>query len=176
MHARRYSFWTEGVNLRSVEPGAIRPARGLSAASEYRLGSIESLTERRTRGDRVSDNDPEVREGGRSLTVRRLPGDVSVVSVSGDVDGDKPSLMGRLLAGELAREPTQLVLELSRATSVDSTFVEALVGASALAGEADTSFCLIMPPTGPVVEALTAADLIERFEIFATVGEARLRR
>lgn len=124
----------------------------------------------------MSDIDPEDQEVGCSLTVRRLPGGVSVVSVFGDVDGDKPSLMGRLLADELAREPAQLVLELSRATSVDGTFVEALAGAWALAGEADTSFCLVMSPTCPVARALTAADLMERFEIFTTVGEAKLQR
>ncbi|CAN3128616.1 STAS domain-containing protein [Mycobacterium sp. smrl_JER01] len=124
----------------------------------------------------MSENEPDGQQDGRSFSVRRFPDGMSIVSASGNVDGDKPSLLGRLVADELAREPAQLVLELSRATSVDSAFVEALAGASALAGESDTSFCLVVSPTGPVAKALAAAGLIERFEIFSTVGEARLLR
>ena len=113
---------------------------------------------------------------GAPLTVRRLSTCTSIVSATGDVDGETPSLMEHLVAEELAGEPAQLVLELSCATSVDSVFVQALVGASALAGECDRSFCLVASPASPVVTALAAADLIERFEIFSSVSEAMLHR
>jgi hypothetical protein len=46
----------------------------------------------------------------------------------------------------------------------------------ALAGEADISFCLVASHTGPIVIALAAAELIERFEIFPTVDEAERNR
>jgi anti-anti-sigma regulatory factor len=69
-----------------------------------------------------------------------------------------------------------VVLEITGVASVDGAAVEALIGASALAGESDTSFCLVAPPTSPVVASLTAAQLIERFEVFANVGEARRHR
>ncbi|UXA10396.1 STAS domain-containing protein [Mycobacterium sp. SMC-8] len=124
----------------------------------------------------MSEKEADDKQDGHPFIVRRLPDGTSIVSASGNVDRHKPSLLGRLVADELAREAAQLVLELSRATSVDNAFVVALAGASALAGEADTSFCLIVSPTGPVAEALAAADLIERFEIFATVDEAMLLR
>lgn len=124
----------------------------------------------------MSEDGRDGQQDGHLFTVRRLPCGMSILSASGNIDGDRPSVMGHLVADELAREPAQLVLELSRATSVDSAFVEALAHASALAGEADTSFCLVLSPTGPVAKALAAADLIERFEIFTTVGEASLRR
>ncbi|AQA06356.1 hypothetical protein BVC93_12885 [Mycobacterium sp. MS1601] len=101
---------------------------------------------------------------------------MSILTAAGYVDGDTPSAISRLVADELAREPAQLVLELSHTTSVDTAFVEALAHASALAGEADTSFCLVVSPASPVVQALAAADLIERFEIFTTVNEAKLQR
>jgi anti-anti-sigma regulatory factor len=84
--------------------------------------------------------------------------------------------MYHVVADELARCPTQLVLDLSEATSVDDVAVEAVISASGLAGESDISFCLVASHTGPMVRALVAADLIERFEIYATVGEAARNR
>jgi anti-anti-sigma factor len=125
----------------------------------------------------VSESYPGGQPGGSfSSAVQRLPAGISIVAAAGDLDGETHSQVYRLVADELALDPAQLVLELSRATSVDDSAVETLVGASALAGESDTSFCLVASPTGPVVQALAAADLIERFEIFATVGEARRHR
>jgi anti-anti-sigma factor len=105
--------------------------------------------------------------------VQRLPAGISIVCAAGDLDGETYSRISRVVADELAREPAQLVLDLSGATSVDDAAAGGLVSASALAGESDISFCLVASPTGPIVEALAAADLIERFEIFATVGEAK---
>jgi anti-anti-sigma factor len=125
----------------------------------------------------VSECDTAGQQGGSfSCAVQRLPAGISVVLAAGDLDGETHSRVYRLVADEVAREPAQLVLELSGATSVDDSAVETLVSASALAGESDISFCLVASPTGPVVRALAAADLIERFEIFATVGEARRHR
>lgn len=124
----------------------------------------------------MTGNEPDGPVDGPPVSVRRLPGGVSILSASGSVDGATPSLIGRLVADELAREPAQLVLELSRATSVGSTFVEALADASALAGEADISFCLVVPATSPVAEALATANLTERFEIFTSMGRAQLQR
>lgn len=125
----------------------------------------------------VSESDTEGQQDGRfSCAVQRLPAGISIVFAAGDLDGETHSQVYRLVADELAREPAQLVLELSGATSVDDAALEVLVGASALAGESDTSFCLVASPTGPIVRAIAAADLIERFEIFATVGEAQRHR
>ena len=125
----------------------------------------------------VSESDTEGQQGGSfTYTVQRLPAGMSVVSAAGDLDGETHSRISRVVADELAREPAQLVLELSGATSVDDAAVEALLSASALAGESDISFCLVASPTGPIMEALAAADLIERFEIFTTVGEAKRHR
>jgi anti-anti-sigma regulatory factor len=104
----------------------------------------------------------------------RLPSFARVVVASGDLDDDKALLLGRLVADELNRHPPQLVLELSRTTSVGSAFIDVLTDASATAGEADISFCLVAAPTGPVIEALVAADLIERFDIYTTLSEAQL--
>ena len=122
----------------------------------------------------VSESDVEGQQGGSfSYTVQRLPAGITIVCATGDLDGESHSLMYRVVADELARDPAQLVLDLSGVTSVDDTAVETLVRVSALAGESDTSFCLVASPTGPIVTALAAANLIERFEIFATVGEAK---
>jgi anti-anti-sigma regulatory factor len=114
--------------------------------------------------------------GGIAYAVQRLPCGTSIVGATGDLDGQTHTLLYRVIADELAAEPAQLVLELSGATSVDDAALEALVGLSALAGESDTSFCLVASPTGPIVGALCAAGLIDRFEIFATVGEAKRHR
>jgi anti-anti-sigma regulatory factor len=96
--------------------------------------------------------------------------------VTGDLDGDTSSQLYHLVAVELAREPAQLALEVSDAMTVDGAAVETLVSVAALAGESDISFCLVAPRNGPIMRALAAADLIERFEVFATIGEAERNR
>lgn len=124
----------------------------------------------------ISESDAGGREGSFSCTAQRLPAGATIVRVTGDLNGETSSQLYELVADELARGPAQLVLELCDATSVDKVAVEALVSASTLAGESDISFCLVASHTGPIVRALAAADLIERFEIFATVGEAEQNR
>ena len=125
----------------------------------------------------VSESDIEEHQGGSfSYTVQRLPDGITIICATGDLDGETRSLMYQLVSDEIAREPAQLVLELSGAKSADSAALEGLVYASALAGESDTSFCLVASHTGPIVRGLAAADLIERFEIFPTVDEAKLHR
>ncbi|WP_111508735.1 STAS domain-containing protein [Mycobacterium kyogaense] len=115
------------------------------------------------------------RQNGHSFTLRRLPDSTSILFVSGDIDDAETAAMGRVVADELTRQPAQLVLELSRATSVGGQFVTTLVDASSIAGKADTSFCLVVSPTGPVADALAAADLLERFEIFTSLHKAQLK-
>jgi anti-anti-sigma factor len=125
----------------------------------------------------ISESDTEGQRGGSfSYTVQRLPAATSIIYATGALDGETHAGLSRAVTAELAQEPAQLVLELSGATSIDDAAVETLVGATALAAESDTSFCLVMPPTGPIARALAAADLLERFEIFATVDEAQRYR
>jgi anti-anti-sigma regulatory factor len=121
----------------------------------------------------VSESEVEGQLGKSfSCTAQRLPTRTTIVRATGDLNGETTSQLCHLVANELAREPAQLVLDLSDAIPVDNAAVETLVGASALAGESDISFCLVASRTGPIVRALAAADVIERFEIFATIGEA----
>jgi anti-anti-sigma factor len=125
----------------------------------------------------ISESDTEGQRGGSfSYTVQRLPAATSIIYATGVLDGETHAGLFRAVAAELTQEPAQLVLELSGATSIDDAAVEALVGATALAADSDTSFCLVMPPTGPIARTLAAADLLERFEIFATVDEAQRHR
>jgi anti-anti-sigma factor len=104
--------------------------------------------------------------------VQRLPAGIAIVRATGDLDRETSSQLYLVVAGELEREPAQLVLELSNLKSFDSAAIEALVSASALAGESDISFCLVAPNASPVVRTLTQAGLIERFEVFPTVCAA----
>src|SRR5690242_1826107 len=120
----------------------------------------------------VSQNNPGNAQDGCCFSVQRRPDGLSILFVRGPVDAAEPSVLVRIVADEVAREPAQLVLELSHAESAGTAFIEALVDASVLAGETDTSFCLVLPPAAPVAKAPAAADLIERFEIFTTVGQA----
>ena len=104
--------------------------------------------------------------------VQRLPAGTTVIRATGDLNGETSSQLYLLVADELLREPAQLVLELSKLTSVDNAVVYALVSASAVAGESDISFCLVAPHASPVVTTLAEAGLIERFEVFPTVRAA----
>lgn len=137
------------------------------------LTAVSSTTEEVTY---VSEREAEPQQGGCSLAVQRLPSGTSMISVVGDVDGQLRSLLHRLVADELARQPAQLMLELSGATAADDAGVEALIDASALAAENDISFCLVVYPDGPVVRALAVAGLLERFELFTTLSEAQRQR
>jgi len=113
-------------------------------------------------------------EQGRSLScvVQRLPAGEIVIRATGDLDSETSSQLYLLVADELQQNPAQLVLELSNLTSVDNAAVDALVSASAVAGESDISFCLVAPHASPVVTTLAEAGLSERFEVFPTVGAA----
>ena len=104
--------------------------------------------------------------------VQRLRAGVTVIRATGDLNGETSSPLYSLVADELLREPAQLVLELSNLVSVDNAAVDALVSASAVAGESDISFCLVASPASRVVATLAEAGLMERFEVFPTVCAA----
>jgi anti-anti-sigma factor len=124
-------------------------------------------------GGSGSESDLEEQQS-RSLpcVVQRLPAGIAVIRVAGDLNRETSSQMYSLVADELLREPAQLVLELSNLVSVDNAVVDALVSASAVAGESDISFCLVASHASPVVATLAEAGLIERFEVFPTVCAA----
>jgi anti-anti-sigma factor len=104
--------------------------------------------------------------------VQRLPAGITAIRAAGDLNGETSSQLHSLLGEELLREPAQLVLELSNLVSVDNAVLDALVSASAVAGESDISFCLVASDASPVVATLVEAGLIERFEVFPTVCAA----
>jgi anti-anti-sigma factor len=108
--------------------------------------------------------------------VQRLPADITIIRAAGDLNSETSSQLYVVVAGELRREPAQLVLELSNLKGLDSAAIEALVSASALAGESDISFCLVASKVSPVVRTLAQAGLIERFEVFPTVCAATSNR
>lgn len=128
-------------------------------------------------GGAVSGGDVEEQEGSSfSSTLQRLPAGITIVRAAGDLNSETSSQLYLLVAGELRREPAQLVLELSNVKGLGSAAIEALVSASALAGESDISFCLVAPNASPVVRTLALAGLIERFEVFPTVCAATSNR
>jgi anti-anti-sigma factor len=124
-------------------------------------------------GESGSESDVEEQQGRPlSCAVHRLPAGITLIRATGDLNRETSSQLYLLVADELLREPAQLVLELSNLTSVDNAAVDALVSASAVAGESDISFCLVASHASPVVTTLAEAGLIERFEVFPTVCAA----
>jgi anti-anti-sigma factor len=124
-------------------------------------------------GESGSESDVEEQQSGsHQWVVQQLPAGVTIIRATGDLNGETSSQLYSLVADELLREPAQLVLELSNLVSVDNAVVDALVSASAAAGESDISFSLVASPASPVVAALAEAGLIERFEVFPTVRAA----
>jgi anti-anti-sigma factor len=124
-------------------------------------------------GESESESDLEEQQS-RSLKweVQRLPARITLIRATGDLDRETSLQLYPLVTDELLREPAQLVLELSSLVSVDEAAVDALVSASAVAGESDISFCLVASPASPVVATLAEAGLMERFEVFPTVCAA----
>jgi hypothetical protein len=108
---------------------------GRSTDFETQFGLLDSLLAAQRGVESVSESDTEGQQDGSfTCTVRRLPDGISILCAAGDLSGETHSQVSRVVADELAREPAQLMLELSGATSVDDAAVEALVSASALAG------------------------------------------
>ena len=124
-------------------------------------------------GESGGEGDLEEQEGrSLSCTVQRLPVGITIIRATGDLNRESSSQLYPLVADELLREPPQLVLELSNLASVDNAVVDALVSASAVAGDSDFSFCLVASHASPVVAKLAEAGRIERFEVFPTVCAA----
>ena len=120
-------------------------------------------------------NDPA--EGSRTQTcsvtvdVKRSPTNKSVIHVSGELLRGATAPMRRVVATELKRSPALLALDLSGVNRIDAEGIDALVSAATQAGESDISICLVGVQAGPVEAALAEAELIELFEILATLSD-----
>ena len=120
-------------------------------------------------------NDPA--EGRQTQTcsvtvdVKRSPTDKSVMHVSGDLLHGASATMRQVVANELNRSPALLALDLSGVNRIDAEGIAALVSAATQAGESDISICLVGVQAGPVEAALAEAELIELFEILATLSD-----
>jgi anti-anti-sigma factor len=119
-------------------------------------------------------NGPSGENGERStfVSVQRFPVDGgTIVSVAGELCGEAWPLI-QCLAEELNSCPSQLIVDLSEVTHIDATGLDILVNAAARAGEADIALC-IAGLRGAVIDAFDASGLLEMFEIFPAVNDAR---
>jgi anti-sigma B factor antagonist len=119
--------------------------------------------------DRPSEENGEPSTG--ASVQRFLVDGGTIVSVAGDISGQERPLI-RCLAEELSSCPAQLIVDLSEVTHVDAAGIEILVTAAANAGEADIAFC-IAGLHGGVKDAFDSSGVLEMFEIFPTVNDAR---
>ncbi len=90
----------------------------------------------------------------------------------GDVVDDAAAAMQQTVIDLLSRAPTRLIVNLSAVSRIDTSGVDALTSAAAVAGEADHDFCLVDGEAGRVHAALAAERVSDRFEIFSSVREA----
>jgi anti-sigma B factor antagonist len=117
---------------------------------------------------------PSEENGERSSSVsvqRFLLDDGTIVSVAGEICGEAWPLI-QCLAEELNSRPAQLIVDLSEVTRIDAAGIDILVNAAARASEADIALC-IAGVHGAVMDAFDASGLLEMFEIFPTVSDAR---
>ncbi len=111
-------------------------------------------------------------EPSTSASVQRFMVDGgTIVSVAGEICGQAWPLI-QCLAEELNSCPAQLIVDLSEVTHIDAAGIDILVNAAARAGEADIALC-IAGLDGAVMDAFDASGLLEMFEIFPTVHDAR---
>ena len=111
-------------------------------------------------------------ESSTSVSVQRFMVDGgTIVSVAGEICGQAWPLI-QCLAEELNSCPAQLIVDLSEVTHIDAAGIDILVNAAARAGEADIALC-IAGLHGAVMDAFDASGLLEMFEIFPTVNDAR---
>jgi anti-sigma B factor antagonist len=102
-----------------------------------------------------------------TVDVKRSSTNKSVIHVSGELLRGTTATMRRVVANELNRAPTLLVLDLSGVIRIDAAGIDAVVAAATQAGESDISLCLVGVHGHPVGTALADAELLELFEIFA---------
>ena len=95
----------------------------------------------------------------------------TIVSVAGEICGQAWPLI-QCLSEELSSCPAQLIIDLSEVTHIDAAGIDILVNAAARAGEADIALC-IAGLHGAVKDVFDASALLEMFEIFPTVNDAR---
>lgn len=107
-----------------------------------------------------------------AVDVQQLAAGRTVVRLNGDVIGNAAIVLQQTLIDQLSQSPTQLIVDLSAVRRIDTSGVDALASAAAVAGESDHAFCLIDGEAGHLHAALAAAQLIELFEVFSSVGQA----
>jgi anti-anti-sigma regulatory factor len=114
----------------------------------------------------------EQRARGFIINVQRSAAGHTVVHLVGDLIGDATASTRQTLIDELARDPTQLIVDGSAITRFGAGGVQALAAAAAVAGEADLPFCLVSGNGSPLRAALAAEQMSELFEIFTSTAEA----
>jgi anti-anti-sigma regulatory factor len=116
----------------------------------------------------------EEHPGQRRLTIefQRLPDDITIVGLTGDLRGRGAAELWAALTDELTDSPELLVTDLSNIASVDAGGVDALHSVAGIAAEEDIKFCLVATPDGTVRRRLDALQRTEFFEIFPSVTEA----
>ena len=111
------------------------------------------------------------RAGRVGIDVERSPDASCVVQVKGELLSASTPKLRRIIADELNRSPTALVLDLAGVTRIDDAGVDALVSAATQAGESDIALCLIAVRGSVVAGALADAELTELFEILPMVND-----
>ncbi|GAA2281237.1 anti-sigma factor antagonist BldG [Nonomuraea roseoviolacea subsp. roseoviolacea] len=102
---------------------------------------------------------------------RRRHGDLTVVSLAGEVDVDNSGRMRTCLDESARARGSRLVVDLSGVTFIDTTGLGVLVRVRADLREREGSIALVAPG-GQVLRRLRRTNLAPLFPIYATLSQA----
>ena len=92
--------------------------------------------------------------------------------IGGELLNDVAADLSQLVAAELTRSPSPLILNVTEVTAVDAAGMNVLVLAACLANESDIALYVTGVNEGPVANALIDFGLADVFEIGEALGVA----
>jgi anti-anti-sigma factor len=111
---------------------------------------------------------PVVRRNDLSLHTESYADDVTIVSVTGEIDLRTASPLARVMA---AQNRPVLVVDLTGVRFLAAKGLTVLLNAALEAAAGGRAFGVVAPP-GPATRALTVSGLTTAILLYATVGEA----
>lgn len=117
------------------------------------------------------EREPGGTEENLTIRVDHCRAGVRVIHVGGRLDHRTAPDLQQLLDHQLAAAPWGIVLDFSAVSVLELGAAPTLVHIANRAGEDDVGLCLVIADSA-VLRVLTAADILELFEIFPTIAAA----
>ena len=113
-----------------------------------------------------------MRASSVSLALRRNRAGRRVIRIAGELLSDVAADLSQVVAAELTRSSTPLIIDVSEVTAVDAAGMNVLVLAASLANESDIALYVTGVQEGAIANALIDLGVADAFEIGESIGVA----